>query len=180
MMHLLLGGRYGLTELGEVYSLLNNRSVLRSTPKLLKTRTCPAGYLAVALWDGAGYTYPRIHRLVATALIPNPDNKPQINHINGLKLDNRKDNLEWCTRSENAIHAYAMGVKKPPCAMSGRFNEKHPRSRPIRQLLRDGTVVNTYPSINEAGRAGFHMSNIVSALKGRNYTSAGFRWEYVI
>lgn len=178
MMKEILDGRYAINEMGQVFTLRTSHGAPRRTPMELKTRTCPAGYLAVALWDGQKYQYPRVHRLMATTFIPNLENKPQINHINGNKLDNRVVNLEWCTRSENSIHAYALGLKKPVRAMLGKTNEKHPNSKPIKQLTREGELVAVYPSINEAGRQGFHMSNIVSVLKGRKATSAGYRWEY--
>ena len=65
----------------------------------------------------------QVHRLVAQAFIPNNDNKPQVNHIDGNKLNNNVENLEWCTNSENAIHAFKIGLK------SRLFGEDNPNSK---------------------------------------------------
>lgn len=69
-------------------------------------------YLQVGLYKNGPRKGLRVHRLVAQAFIPNPDNLPEVNHINGDKTDNRAINLEWCTSSENGKHAYRIGLRK--------------------------------------------------------------------
>lgn len=107
-------GLYQISSLGEV------KSVERISPqghrlkeRIRKTYIDRYGYRAINLCKNGVITKYDIHRLVAIAFIPNPEEKPQVNHIDGNKLNNCVENLEWNTCSENISHAFRTGIKKP-------------------------------------------------------------------
>ena len=81
-----------------------------------------------------------VHRLVAMAFIPNPEGLPQINHKNEIKTDNRAENLEWCDSKYNNNY----GLRTQKASIS--------RSKPVKQLSKDGKLINVYYGIHEAGR----------------------------
>lgn len=105
-------GRYKVSDLGRIKSFLKYGSSVR----ILKLRIVKKGYLNVRLTDRLTYTH-KVHRLVAIAFIPNPENLPQVNHIGlypdgreGNKLDNRAISLKWSTNKDNIQHAYKNGL----------------------------------------------------------------------
>jgi hypothetical protein len=110
-------GKYQASSFGNVKSLPRLKSCARGTfmtkVKLLNPIKISKGYLAVVLYNKDGIKKMiKAHRLIAQVFIPNPDNKLQVNHINGIKSDNRVENLEWNTQSENINHAIRLGLKR--------------------------------------------------------------------
>lgn len=181
-MQEILGGRYCIDTFGNIYSLRNNAGNRRASPSLMKTKKSREGYLALNVYeDGPSGPVKRmcfVHRLVAMALIPNPDGKPQVNHMDGVKTNNRPSNLEWVTASENTRHAHKTGLASPSTPWKGKFNEEHNRSIPIRQLTLEGNLVATFPSAQEAKRQGFSQGNIHSVIVGNRRSHKGFKWEH--
>ena len=162
-------GVYQISNLGRIKSYFKNEE-----GKILKSCIHTQGYEMVNLYGDIkkmGF----IHRLVAKAFIPNPQNKKEVNHINGIKNDNRLENLEWATRSENELHAHKTGLKKES---RGKDNAL---SIPVVQLTLDNVIVANYAGASEAARQiGGHQSDISSCCKGKRKTSLGFKWQYKI
>ena len=107
--------------------------------KIMKSHISSGGYLRISLQTKSGSSMFFIHRLIAEVFIPNPDNKPMVNHKNGNKLDFRIDNLEWVTASENEKHAYDNNLKfgqrgsKNPMAKLSEYDV-----REIKKRLKNG------------------------------------------
>lgn len=95
---------YVTSKEGVVKSLRYNKE------KILSTRINYKGYKCVSLRNNNRQKVFKVHRLIAIHFIPNPENKPQVNHKNGIKTDNRIENLEWCTNLENQKHARKNGL----------------------------------------------------------------------
>jgi hypothetical protein len=143
------------------------------TGRIKATVQMNRGYMQVALWkDGIGQKQ-LVHRIVATAFIPNPHNKPQVNHINGIKADNRVENLEWATESENQVHRYRV-LKKAKTTWN--VDAENDARRKVVRCIETGRL---YRSISEAAKEnGLYPSSLSSHLAGKNKTCGGRHWEY--
>ncbi len=125
------------------------------------------GYWSVGLAVEKIQKNERIHRLVAEAFIPNPNNFPIVNHIDGNKYNNTVNNLQWTTYQGNMLHAHAT-------------NLVNSYVRGVRQLDMDGNVIEIYSSLKDAGIAmGVTFQAIYKSCIGSTKTCKGFRWEYV-
>ncbi|MBO7712938.1 MAG: HNH endonuclease [Methanobrevibacter sp.] len=166
---------YYITDFGDVYSITTNKY---SNHKGIKTKLKPFlsknGYLTVSF--GHKSTKRLVHRLVAKAFIPNPDNKAQVNHIDGNKTNNNVSNLEWCTCSENLIHKHRVLGHKG--AWFGKFGKNNPSSKPVIQL-KNNKIINKFDCIAEAERmTGISHSSISACCKNKSKTAGGYEWEY--
>lgn len=144
----------------------DKRNNLRES-KLLSKRTNRVGYVYVILSNKTiKHKTLTVHRLVAKAFIPNPQNKPQVNHIDGNKQNNTMNNLEWCTASENVKKRYEIG------------NDGN-NYKAINQYDLNGDYIKTWNKIIDIERKlGFCHQHISSCCKHKLKTAYGYVWEY--
>lgn len=159
---------YQISNYGRLKSLgSNNNSTAINKDIIRKTFPNSKNYLSCLIYKNSVKKQARLHRLVAQAFIPNPHNKPQVNHIDGNKQNNRIDNLEWCTNSENQLHAYKNGLEKP------RFQRK------VNQYDLENNYIQTFEYIREAEKKlKIDASSISSVCKGKRKTAGGYKWKY--
>lgn len=190
-------GLYQVSNDGRVKSYKRNKN-----GKLLTNTTNNDGYLVVSLYDSVNKKeiQKKVHRLVAEAFIPNPDNKPQIDHINTVRNDNRVENLRWCTQNENNNNP----ITKNRCDASkiGRkhseitkklFSQKRKGKKPsdkainasiekkqktVYQYDKNLNLITMYKSTRAAKQYGYDSSCISRCCNGLRQEYKGYKWSY--
>lgn len=180
--------RYMVSNLGRVKSLfLNNERVLKNV-------IGSNGYSYITLSANNERCIKTIHRLVCEAFLPNPENKPCIDHVNTIRSDNRviinkdgsidydKSNLRWCTYSENRNNPLTLkkiSGDNNPKSMLGKYGKENHLSKPIIQFTLEGELVRKWDCIADVERQlNICHANILKVINGERKTAGGSIWEY--
>lgn len=157
----------------EQYQVSNTGTVRNKiTGHILKPQLDNKGYFRVRMSLHDKKATAKIHRLVAVAFIPNPENKPQVNHIDADKRNNDVRNLEWVTNGENQIHAYKMGLYR----VTGQGGRK--KIPVLKVNLLTGEVEGKYSSLAEAAKSNnIHSTNIEKVIRGERHHAGGYAWK---
>lgn len=146
--------------------------------KLLKPNINEDGYASTTLRNDGGKKAFRIHRLVAREFIPNPENKETVNHIDGNKLNNRVENLEWNTREENMQHAYKTGLKKSNNIMT--TSSKMKMCKPVKITVKETGDILYFLSARECSRHfGYSDRWCDKSISEMNGNTRLYTFEYV-
>ena len=177
-------GLYQISNLGRVKSLgrKSYSNVCLKDKILNPALECKNGYKRVCLCKDGKEKRIKVHRLVAQAFIPNPDNKPIINHKDGNKINNSVENLEWCTYKENAQHAIKTGLIDTEKRISnmkkiGKRSYKN-NCRKIKQYDLNGIFIKEWSSLKEASlEMKIINTSISNCIKGRSKSAGGYIWK---
>lgn len=170
-------GLYEVSNLGRVKSLVRKLGDgtgkgFSTKEKILKTSKSN-NYKQAHLYNLNKFKSRLIHRMVATAFIPNPLNKPQVNHIDGVKSNNVASNLEWVTAKENQLHAIKTGLSKSRRGADCKLSKR------VIQYDMNMNEIRVFGSIKEAGRElGVCTSSISRGCNFKSPSFKGFIWRY--
>lgn len=157
---------YLISKCGKVYSLKRN--------KIMKPSIITSGYEKIMIKNKKIKLNKNVtvHRLVAETFIPNPNNLPCVNHIDGNKRNNDINNLEWCNQKENIRHSWDNKLSK--------YTKKGKKYCPVYATNKTSGFIYEFESIREAGRVlKVNQSNITKALKGIYKKCGNYEWGYL-
>lgn len=150
-----------------IYSVSSTGEVRNDNTGYILKKQMQDGYMKVGLTINGNMKRCSIHRLVATAFIPNPDNLPIVNHLDGIKNNNNVENLEWTTVSGNALHAHQAGLIG------------YQKRRPVRQFSANGDWLMDFESATEAARqCELLPEKIIDVCRGNRKTHGKYQWRY--
>lgn len=175
-------GLYQVSNYGRVRSLdrfVKGKNGLRIVKgKILKPGKLPYGYLFVNLCKNNKVVNCRVHRLVAVAFIPNPNNLPQINHKDCNPANNSVWNLEWCDARYNLNYG-ERAIKFSQTRKGKCSGKNHPCARKVKQLSLNGSILATYDTIKEAAESTYvNRAAISMVCSGNRKTAGGYKWSY--
>lgn len=167
-----------IVELNQMgYSILSDGRCIGKDGRILKTKKGTTGYYQLNTYHSGKKKTFLIHRLVASAFIPNPNNLPEVNHKDGNKGNNHFTNLEWVSRSANIKHGIDTGLIKK--SMIERTGKRHFRSIPVIMYNINGEAI-TFESTGDAARkTGLSAKSIQDACSGKLKTYKGLKWKYI-
>lgn len=167
---------YEVSSFGRVRSIdrqvlsgrFNNEPYLK---KGMNMKVCNSNGYRVLTLKGKMY---KVHRLVAMAFIPNPDNKPHINHIDANRANNHYKNLEWCTPKENSVHAFGNNL------VLLYYGSDHPGAKVVQKLSVEGELICEYPTVKTASMDIGLLSDmdIYTAIHRNTVTLNKYKWKY--
>ena len=156
---------------------MSRKGTYKNKERILKQRINYKGYVCCTLYKEGKQKQFFIHRLIAMHFIDNPLNKPQVNHINGNKIDNSVENLEWVTNLENMEHSWKIGLRSVE-KVKKIFYEANRRK--VNQLSLKGEFIKKWESIKSIEETFcFDNRNISACCRHKRKTAYGYVWKYV-
>lgn len=153
----------------EQYYMVSNTNKLRSkkTGRVLLPHVGKRKYWVINMHftSRTDHKLKTMHRMMADAFIPNPENKPWVNHIDGNTFNNDLANMEWSTISENTEHAYDIGLHK---------------MAPVEQYSLSGEFIRRWDAVTYTRELGINASNVISVCKGIRKSTGGYIWKYAV